>query len=179
MQAAAALLVFAAPAHALTVHVQPHPTAAADLHLHFDAPALPDGGYYYAVIVLRPYRHYTRRSPPACSTSSDMQRTDYGWPSDDGQVSLALTPAISHTHHWCHDGSYQGGVYAVPQAPPCEAAYPCHSEPYVQPCAGVGPGCVEGVVARPLEWTYPDPLPTPLATGTRVVGHFNVKFPSR
>jgi hypothetical protein len=37
---------------------------------------LPARGYYYAVIVLKPYKGYTRTNPPPCSTSSNMERTD-------------------------------------------------------------------------------------------------------
>ncbi len=148
------------------------------MHITFHAPTLPEGGYYYAVIVLKPYKKYTRTSPPPCATSSDMQRTDYGYPQPGGEVALALTPAKSHTRHWCPGGDYLGAIYAVPHAPPCESAYPCRSEPYKKPCAGIGPGCVEGVVARPREWAYPQGLPTPLASGTTIVGHFTVTFPS-
>ncbi len=168
----------APPAQAVTVHVQRVPTVRGNVHLRFAGRALPQGGYYYAVIVLRPYRHYTRDSPPPCSTSSDMQRTDYGWPAANGQVSLALTPARSGTHHWCRGGHYEGAVYAVPHPPPCEAKYPCDSESYKPPCAGVGPGCVPGVVALPGRWSYPEPLPAPLAKGTTIVGRFPVRFPT-
>jgi hypothetical protein len=81
------------------------------VHLRFRAGGqLPKGGYYYAVIVLKPYRHYTAQAPPPCSTSSDMRRTDYGYPQADRSVSLALTPARSATNHWCPGGSYVGAV---------------------------------------------------------------------
>jgi hypothetical protein len=106
-----------------------------------------------------------------------MQRTDYGSPQADGVVSLALTPAKSASWHWCRGGSYSGAIYAVPHPPPCEGAYPCRSEPYKTPCAGVTPGCVPGVVARPWEYSYPDGLPAPLATGTTIVARFTITFP--
>jgi len=54
--------------------------------------------------------------------------------------------------------------------------YPRRSEPYKEPCAGVRPGCVEGVVAKPEFYRYPDELPTPLVKGTRIIGHFQVTF---
>ncbi len=161
-----------------TVHVQQKLAARQNVHLTFQARQLPEGGYYYGVIVLKPYKKYTRTSPPPCSTSSNMQRTDYGYPQANGQVALALTPARSSTGHWCPSGSYEGAIYAVPHAPPCESAYPCHSEPYKERCAGIGPGCVQGIVARPKEYAYPDGLPTPRATGTTIVARFSVKFPS-
>jgi hypothetical protein len=159
------------------VHVQHKPAVRQNVHLTFRAKQLPEGGYYYGVIVLKSYRKYTRTSPPPCSTSSNMQRTDYGYPQARRQVVLALTPAKSSTGHWCPNGSYEGAIYAVPHAPPCESAHPCHSEPYKEPCAGIGPGCVHGIVARPKEYAYPDGLPTPRATGTTIVARFSVKFP--
>jgi hypothetical protein len=160
----------------VSVRVQHKPIAHENVHVTFHAPRLPEGGYYYAVIVLKPYKKYTRTSPPPCSSSSDMQRTDYGYPGPNGQVALALTPAKSRTGHWCAGGDYLGGIYAVPHAPPCESTYPCHSEPYKQPCAGIAPGCVEGIVAYPREWAYPQGLPAPRASGTTIVGHFTVRF---
>ena len=161
----------------VSVHVQRRLAARKNVHITFHAPRLPEGGYYYAVIVLKPYKDYTRASPPPCATSSDMQRTDYGYPQSSGEVALALTPAKSLTGHWCPGGDYVGAIYAVPHAPPCESAYPCSSEPYKEPCVGIGPGCVHGIVARPREWSYPDGLPTPLASRTTIVGRFTVRFP--
>jgi hypothetical protein len=166
------------PLEAVSVHVQQKPRIAGNIHVSFHARHLPEGGYYYAVIVLKPYKKYTRTSPPPCATSSDMQRTDYGYPQPSGEVALALTPAKSRTGHWCSGGAYLGAIYAVPHTPPCESSYPCHSEPYKEPCAGIAPGCVEGVVARPREWAYPQGLPTPRASGTSIVGHFTVTLPS-
>ena len=161
----------------VSVHVQRRLAARKNVHITFHAPRLPEGGYYYAVIVLKPYKKYTRTSPPPCAMSSDMQRTDYGYPQANGQVALALTPAKSSAGHWCPGGSYEGAIYAVPHAPPCESAYPCNSEPYKEPCAGIGPGCVLGVVVRPKEYAYPDGLPRPRATGTTIVARFSVRFP--
>lgn len=161
-----------APAATVSVHVQHNVAVRQNVHLTFQAKQLPEGGHYYGVIVLKPYKKYTRTSPPPCSTSSNMQRTDYGYPQANRQVVLALNPAKSSTGHWCPSGSYEGAIYAVPHAPPCESAYPCHSEP----CAGIGPGCVHGIVARPKEYAYPDGLPTPRAIDTTIVARFSVKF---
>lgn len=178
--AAAGGLVLVASAQAFPVHVQQKPAVRANVQLRFSAPTLPAGGYYYGVVVLKPYKRYTRRSPPGCSTSSDMQRADYGYPKAHGAVALALTPAGSATRHWCPGGSYEGAIYAVPHAPPCDSAYPCRSEPYEppSPCWDHEGHVVCGVVAKPTEWSYPDPLPKPLAAGTRIVARFSIRFPA-
>lgn len=173
------MLGFAGSATALAeivaVHVQHKLAVRQNVHLTFRARQLSEGGYYYGVIVLKPYKKYTRELPPPCSTSSNMQRTDYGYPQPNGKVALALTPAKSSTGHWCRSGSYEGAIHA----PPCESTYPCHSESYerVGPCVGIGPGCVHGVVAHPREYAYPDGLPKPRATGTMIVAHFSITFP--
>jgi hypothetical protein len=167
-------------AAAVVVHVQRSPQVARNVHVSFRAPALPEHGYYYAVVVLRPHGPYTRASRPRCSTSSDMQRTDYGYPNSSGEVLLALTPARSRTGHWCRGGTYEGAIYAVPHAPPCEGAYPCGAEPYEppSPCWDVeGQRVVCGLVIRKTNpWSYPEGLPTPLARGTRIVARFGVRF---
>lgn len=161
----------------VAVQVQQRPSVTGNVHISFRATeSLPPGGYYYAVIVLKRYRPYTRNEPPPCATSSNMQRTDYGYPHPGHPVQLALTPAESAAGHWCRGGLYSGGVYAVPYPPPCNSSYPCRSEPYKEPCVGARPGCVHGIVARPKLYSYPDGLPTPLAQGARIVSHFMVKF---
>jgi len=163
----------------VSVHVQHKLAVRQNVHLTFQARQLPEGGYYYGVIVLKPYKKYTRASPPPCSTSSDMQRTDYGYPQANGRVALALTPGKSPTVHWCPSGSYEGAIYAVPHAPPCESTYPCRSEPYdpPSPCWGTEGHRVCGVVAHPREYAYPDGLPRTRATGTTIVARFSVRFP--
>src|SRR5258708_20339918 len=120
----ASLLVVASATQALTVRVQSKPTVGSSVGINMSASPLPDGGYYYGVVVLRPYRGYTRTVPPACSSSSDMQRTDYGYPQPSGLVTLALTPPKSDPPHWCHGGSHEGAVYASPHAPPSQAPSP-------------------------------------------------------
>ncbi len=173
------LLSAVALAATMSVHVQHKLAVRQNVHLTFRAKQLPEGGYYYGVIVLKPYKKYTSNSPPPCSTSSNMQRTDYGYPQPNGQVALALTPAKSSTEHWCPSGSYEGAIYAVPHTPPCESTYPCRSEPYKSPspCWNVEGRPVCGVVKRPKEYAYPEGLPTPLASDTTIVAHFSVKFP--
>jgi hypothetical protein len=168
-----------ASAETVSVHVQPRLAVNQNVRVTFRARQLPEGGYYFAVIVLKPYKKYTRSSPPPCSTSSNMQRTNYGYPKTNGEVALALTPARSSTRHWRRGGAYEGAIYAVPYAPPCESTYPCRSEPYKppSPCWNIGGQRVCGVVARPREWAYPQSLPAPLASGTTIVARFTVKFP--
>lgn len=162
------------------VHVQHKLAVRQNVHLTFRAKQLPESGYYYGVIVLKQYKKFTRTSPPPCSTSSNMQRTDYGYPQANGQVALALTPAKSSTGHWCPSGSYEGAIYAVPHAPPCESAYPCRSEPYAppSPCWNIEGHRVCGVVSYPRAYAYPDGLPVPLASRTRIVARFSVKLPN-
>ena len=167
----------------IQVHVQRNPSVLENVHLSFrPTDQLPSGGYYYAVIVLKPYRHYTRQAPPPCATSSNMQRTDYGYLQPGRPVALALTPTRSATGHWCRGASYLGGIYAVPHAPPCNRAYPCRAEPYESPspCFKLEGGRrVCGVVIpRPQSYAYPDGLPAPLASGTRIIARFSVSFPA-
>jgi hypothetical protein len=174
--ASASALIFAGSAHALPVHVQRHVAVRQNVHISFQGRKLPEHGYYYAVIVLKPYREYTHISPPPCSVSSNMFGTNYGYPQSNGLVALTLTPSKSLTEHWCHGGSYEGGVYAVPHPPPCESKYPCRSEPYERGCQ-VAHQCLPGVVIRPGAYAYPGRLPRPLASGARIVARFTVRFP--
>jgi hypothetical protein len=163
----------------VVVRVQPKPSISESVRVSFHpAQALPAGGYYYAVIVLKPYKHYTRIAPPPCAVSSDMQKTAYGYAHPGRAVSLALTRTTSSQHRWCHGGTYIGAIYAVPNPPPCEAKYPCSSEySEASPCWEVEPGHrVCGVVARPRAYAYPAGLPAALEKGTRIIGYFRVTF---
>jgi hypothetical protein len=168
-----------AMAETVPIHVQHKLAVRQNVHVTFRSRQLPEGGYYYGVIVLKPYKKYRRSSPPPCSTSSNMQRTDYGYPQPNGEVALALTPAQSSTGHWCRGGSYEGAIYAVPHAPPCESTYPCRSEPSKppSPCWDIEGQRVCGVVAHPRVYAYPDGLPAPLASDTTIVGRFSIEFP--
>jgi hypothetical protein len=163
------------------VHVQRKLSVLGNVHISFlPTDRLPPGGYYYAVIVLKPYKHYTRQAPPPCATSSNMQRTDYGYLQPGHPIALALTRAKSPAGHWCRGGSYIGGIYAVPHAPPCNSTYPCRSEPYESPspCFKLEDGRVAcGVVAQPKVYAFPDGLPAPLAPGTHIIARFSVSFP--
>jgi len=164
---------------AVSVHVQRKPGVAGNVHVSFrPTDRLPEGGYYYAVLVLKPYKRYTRKAPPPCATSSDMERADYGYPHPGRPVRLALTPAKSPTGHWCRGGIYSGGIYAVPQAPPCEGTYPClSSEPYERSnCWEIESGHKVCGIVRPKRYAYPEGLPTPLARGARIIARFQVTF---
>jgi hypothetical protein len=125
--------------------------------------SLPPAGYYYAVAVLVHYSHAEQSKPPErCATSSAMDSTEYAAPSASGVAIFRLTPEQVHGRYgghgfprprgWCADASYLGGIYAVPHPAPCTASYPC--KVIERPCAGVGPGCVRGVVANPQEPEY-------------------------
>jgi hypothetical protein len=172
--------VVASVSRVASVRLLGKPNVRRNVHLSFHPSGdLPAGGYYYAVIVLKPYKHYTEKAPPPCATSSDMLRTDYGYPHPRQPVRLALTPAQSATGHWCRGGDYLGGIYAVPHPPPCESRYPCRSEPYKapSPCWELKTGQrVCGVVAQPKRYAYPEGLPRPLASGARIVARFRVTF---
>jgi hypothetical protein len=160
-----------------SLRIQRHPNVRENVHLRFHATPLSEGGYYYAVIVLKPYKRYTKKTPPPCAVSSNMQRTNYGYPTSLGEVTLALTPVKSRTTHWCREGSYEGAIYAVPHAPPCDSTYPCYAEPYEPPELRFPNGePVLGVVVRRGSYSYPDGLPVPEAKGTTIAAHFTVRF---
>jgi hypothetical protein len=163
----------------VAVHVQRRLSISDNVRVSFHpSAALPAGGYYYAVIVLKPYKHYTRTVPPPCAVSSDMQKTAYAYAHAGQEVGLALTRTASRQHRWCSGGSYIGAIYAVPNPPPCDSRYPCSSEySEASPCWEIQPGHkVCGVVARPRVYAYPANLPAPLEKGTRIIGYFRVSF---
>ncbi len=129
---------------------------------------LPRGGYYYSVVVLSYLRGTTS---PKCAISSDMARTNYGFPRPGRFVELSLYPARAGTGHWCMGGVYAGAIYAVPHKPPCSSAYPCYGK---RACGG---GTVCGVVAIPY-YSYPGGLPAAIDRHTRIVGRFRIVFPT-
>jgi hypothetical protein len=162
----------------VAVHVHKPQGLTGDIGVRFSPiAALPARGYYYAVVVLRPYRHFTRAAPPPCAVASDMQKTAYGYARPGQVVSLVLTRTRSRRHAWCPGGDYVGAIYAVPNPPPCESKYPCASEySEASPCWETVPGHkVCGVVAA-RTYAYPDGLPARLEKGTRIIGHFRVTF---
>jgi hypothetical protein len=137
---------------------------------------LPTGGYYYAVVVLEQYRSNFQHSPPPCAISSDMARTQYGYPHRGRPVRLTLTPARSTSGHWCSGGNYIGAVYAVPHRPRCGGSQPCYGRSTQNGgCWTVEGRVLCGVVAIPT-YSYPGGLPKPIDRTARVVGHFRVGF---
>jgi hypothetical protein len=171
----AASVVSGADADIVSLRIPSELNVRANMHLTFHATPLPEGGYYYAVVVLKPYKRYTKKAPPPCSVSSNMQRTNYGYPTPVGDVTLTLTPARSRTDHWCPGGSYEGAIYAVPHVPPCNSTYPCYAEPYEPPELKFPNGQpVEGLVAR-RSYAYEEGLPVPDAKGTTIAARFTLR----
>src|ERR1017187_4601731 len=111
----------------VSVKVARQPSVGGDVSVGFSPRGhLPNGGYFYAVIVLKEYAHHQQSAPPPCAISSDMRKTQYGYPRGDRPVHLTLTPASSTTGHWCPGGTYIGAVYAVPHRPRCGGSPPCY-----------------------------------------------------
>jgi hypothetical protein len=138
---------------------------------------LPNGGYYYAVVVLKEYARHSQGAPPQCAISSDMRRTQYAYPHGGRALSLTLKPASSASGHWCPGGSYVGAVYAVPHKPRCGGSQPCYGHStQTGSCWQVEGRLLCGVVAIPT-YSYPGGLPKPIDHSARVVGHFQVGFP--
>jgi hypothetical protein len=164
----------------IIVRVRPRPKVHHNVQISFRPSPLSYGHYFYAVIVLKPYKHYTRESPPPCSTSSDMLHTEYGY-AHRPHVRLTLTPAASENGHWCPGGLYEGGVYSVPELPPCEGIKPCPStsESYDESICSEPTTHCDYIRVRPFRpFEYPDgrsSLPRPVG-GTVMIAHFRVKF---
>jgi hypothetical protein len=156
------------------VKVPRSPSLTANVAVSFrPRTGLPRGGYYYAVVVLVSYPRYPGAGQaPSCAISSDMHRTDYGYPHHGHPVGLTLLPASSAENTWCAGGTYEGAVYAVPHKPPCSKVYPC----YGKSSCGAVPFC--GVLPYPAPYSYPGGLPKPLDRSTRTVGRFMLRFPS-
>jgi hypothetical protein len=136
---------------------------------------LAGGGYYYAVAVLQNYPRYSVQAPPPCAISSDMSKTQYGFPQQERSLHLTLTPAPSAQSRWC-PGNYAGAVYAVPHKPRCARGYACSQQ------HGEG---LHGVVVNPTiptappagePYSYPGGIPAPLDRSARLVGRFHVEF---
>jgi hypothetical protein len=136
----------------VSVTVPKHPSVLRNVQVSFRPHGrLPRGGYYFAVLVLQNYERASKRSPPQCALSSDMKKTDYGYPHGRGSIRLTLAPAKSAENNWCPGGVYAGAIYAVPHKPPCNASYPCYGRQSVtSPCWELEGGhTVCGVVAMP------------------------------
>jgi hypothetical protein len=138
----------------VSVGVPEQRNVAANVSIGFRARGhMPKGGYYYAVIVLEKYPHYSSEKPPQCAVSSDMEKTEYGYPHRGRTVRLTLIPVKSPANHWCSGGTYAGAIYAVPHKPPCCRHYPCYGKSALSgSCWELEGGRVAcGVVALPKE----------------------------
>ncbi len=162
----------------VTVVVAPRPSVLADVHINFRPHPLPRGGFYYAVIVLSRYEGESQETPPPCAISSDMAKTEYGFPHGRRSMRLTLLPAASSSGRWC-TGRYTGAVYAVPHAPPCRNGYYCYGTSAQSSCWILEEGKrVCGVVAKPGRppYSYPGGLPKPLDRSARIVARFAISF---
>ena len=191
----------AAQAGRSSVQAPAHPSVHGTLHISLRVGGhLPRGGYYYAVLVLERYEHYSQQAPPPCATSSDMRRTAYGYPQPGGSVRLTLLPAKSASSQWCPGGSYLGAIYAVPHKPPCSRSYPCYGKTTQSGACWSSEGrTVCGVVIAPghqppgpkpeppgpkpappsptpAPYSYPGGLPKPIDASTRIIARFHVNF---
>ena len=161
----------------MSVATPAHPILHGPLRIGFSARALPHGGFYYAVLVLAKYRT-SGGVRPECAISSDMGKTEYGFPRRGRRLALSILPARSSAGTWCPGGHYLGALYAVPHRPSCSYSQPCYGKTtQVGPCWIVGEGRhVCGVVALP-RYSYPGGLPRPLDSASRIVTRFSVSFP--
>jgi|GEM_PF-2517747 len=162
----------------VTVRLPQRPSVGANVSVAFNTRGqLPNGGYYYAVIVLEEYPRSLQSAHPPCAVSSDMRRTPYGYPRRGRPVRLTLTPAPSSSNHWCPGGGYIGAVYAVPHKPRCSRSYPCYgTSTQNSSCWEIEGRVVCGVAVIP-RFSYPGGLPKPIDRTARVVGHFQISFP--
>jgi hypothetical protein len=161
----------------VSVATPTHPILHGPLRVGFSPRTLPRGGFYYAVLVLSRYPS-GGGAAPSCAISSNMGKTEYGFPRRGQRLRLSILPARSGSETWCPLGHYLGAVYAVPHRPRCSNT-PCYGHTtQVGPCWIVGEGRrVCGTVVR-LPYSYPGGLPRPLDSASRIVARFSVSFPS-
>lgn len=162
----------------MSVTTPAHPILNRPLRIGFSPRTLPHGGFYYAVLVLSRYRS-GGGAAPSCAISSDMGKTEYGFPRRGRRLALSILAARSTAGTWCPGGLYLGAIYAVPHRPRCSYSQPCYGHTtQVGPCWIVGEGRrVCGVVVVP-RYSYPGGLPRPLDSASRIVARFSVSFPS-
>jgi hypothetical protein len=163
----------------VSVATPAHPVLNAPLRIGFSPRVLPHGGFYYAVLVLSRYPS-GGGAAPACAVSSDMGKTEYGFPRRGRRLRLSILPARSSAESWCRRGHYLGALYAVAHRPRCSYSQPCYGHAtQVGPCWILGEGRrVCGVVAL-KPYSYPGGLPRPLDSTSRLVTRFSVSFPPR
>jgi hypothetical protein len=174
----------------VSVAVQHHPSITGDVTISFTPrEPLPNGGYYYAVVVLT--KHYAKRfSSERCAQASDMEYTEYGYPGPGKPVSLALSAEKSRSASgattrldWCRGAAYRGAVYAIPHGKPCRRLEPCYGHSTAPECYSGEPLCsngkqLYGIVARPKP-RQPGELPPPRDGSARIVAYFHIRFPNK
>ncbi len=174
----------------VSINVPPHPSITSDVTISFTPrEPLPNGGYYYAVVVLT--KHYAKHlSSKRCAQASDMEYTEYGYPGPGKPVSLSLSPektgsasGVSMALDWCPGATYRGAVYAIPHGKPCRRLEPCYGHSTAPECYSGEPLCsngkqLHGIVARPKR-QQPGELPTPRDRSARIVAYFRVRFSKR
>jgi hypothetical protein len=172
--AATAALSWSAP---VFVARPAHPGLRGPLRIGFSPRTLPHGGFYYAVLVLSRYAG-GGGARPACAISSDMGKTEYGFPRRGRRLALSVLPARSPAGTWCSEGHYLGALYAVPHRPRCSYSQPCYGRTtQVGPCWIAGEGRRVCGTVIDLPYSYPGGLPRPLDSG-RIVARFSVSFPA-
>jgi hypothetical protein len=156
----------------VSVAMPTQPLISHDLHIHLRAGGrLPRGAYFYAIAVLRNYRHYSPQAPPLCAISSDMERMEYGVSHSGKAVNLTLRPASAPEGHWC-PGTYTGAIYAVIRPNQlCDHKANCYRRTGKLPIR-IGTSSQD----EQEPYSYPGGLPRPVGRSTRVIGHFHVTF---
>jgi hypothetical protein len=181
----------AAKPRPIAVTVPRHPRVSGNFTISFrPREPLPNGGYYYAVVVLTK-RYAKRLSRARCAQASDMADIEYGYP-DGHKLNLRLDPETSAPSEgqptrldWCAGATYKGAIYAVPHAPPCSPSEPCYGHTTAPECYPGEPRCNEGKYERrpkgkpAIFRRKPGELPTPQDSATRVIAHFRVHFARR
>jgi hypothetical protein len=171
----------------VSVAVPRHPSVAGDITISFKPrEPLPSGGYYYAVAVLT--RYYAKHLASArCARASNMEYTEYDYPSPGKPVSLTLSPekwrlasGETTTLDWCRGAAYRGAVYAVPHGKPCRRSEPCYGHSTAPECYEGEPLCsdgrqVYGIIQR-RKHEQPGELPPPRDSSTRIIAYFRVRF---
>ncbi len=170
----------------VSVEVPRHPRIVGDFTIGFRSrEPLPNGGYYYAVVVLTKY-YAKHPSSVRCAQASNMDYTEYGYPGPGRPVYLRLSPEKSALTtgeplplDWCSGATYQGAVYAVPHGLPCRRSEPCYGHSTAPECYAGEALCsggkqLHGKVRNRRR--HAGELPEPRDSSTRIIAHFRVPF---
>lgn len=157
------------------VTVSPEPLVSGDLHIRVKSHSnLPPTSDYYAVVVLKDYRHYSSQAPPPCAISSDMSRTEYSV-AHHGTTHLTLSPAASAEGRWC-PGNYIGAIYTVPHSPNCNRGCPSAHKDVLPMTETPSIPAVPGESGEGEPYSYPGGLPKSIGRNARIIGRFEVGF---